>query len=124
MAEEGWWLLLGIPERGEVLAFRRVSVGRQASSSLRFCDPGPGVGLTLYLLSGPYLGLDQEHLIRPPAVPYSEGGSNPCTCSNLQLHQRVMHDRLWPACRSLEGSGYLDDPAWFAFCVVSPGCFS
>lgn len=79
VAEEGWWLLLGIPERGEVLAFRRVSVGRQSSSSLRFSDPGKGVGLTLYLLSGPYLGLDQEYIIRSPAVPPGQGEFRPVT---------------------------------------------
>jgi Sec63 Brl domain len=93
VTEEGWWLVLGVPERGEVLAFRRITFGQQTTSVLRFTEPGPSAGLTLFLLSGPYLGLDQEHVVRPHT------GTSAGELQGHRIHQPVNREftipRLW-----------------------------
>jgi len=59
--DEGWWLVLGSDDDGELLALKRVRVGgAQAEHRLSFAAPdAPGqYELTVYLISDCYIGLD------------------------------------------------------------------
>ena len=64
-----WWLVLGLPESGELLALRRVSVSRgqrRLHTSLSF-EPLEQPGeyqMWLYLMADCYIGLDQQRPIR------------------------------------------------------------
>ncbi|GAB6024989.1 activating signal cointegrator 1 complex subunit [Chamberlinius hualienensis] len=62
--DEGWILILGNRENGEMLALKRIAFvyGSNHTYHLSFCAP-PKVGrviYTLYLMSDSYLGLDQQ----------------------------------------------------------------
>jgi hypothetical protein len=61
--DEGWWAVVGHKETDELMALKRISLRRQAtSSSLSFLapeDPGQAT-LTVYLISDCYVGLDVE----------------------------------------------------------------
>lgn len=64
MKDEGWWLILGEVDRGELLALKRVGFFREKTKvSLVFCAPEEHCRkiYTLYLLSDCYLGLDQQY---------------------------------------------------------------
>nr|XP_053644065.1 activating signal cointegrator 1 complex subunit 3-like isoform X1 [Cherax quadricarinatus] len=62
--DEGWFVVLGNAESGELLALKRVPPVRGSSTyllSFRTPDiPGSAV-LTLYVMSDSYLGLDQQY---------------------------------------------------------------
>ena len=63
MKDEGWWLLLGEVDSGELLALKRVGFFREKTKvSLALCAPEERCRkiYTLYLLSDCYLGLDQQ----------------------------------------------------------------
>ncbi|XP_055339489.1 activating signal cointegrator 1 complex subunit 3-like [Paramacrobiotus metropolitanus] len=69
--DEGWWLLLGEVDSGELLAMKRVGfISRSLSSSLLFSAPSqPGrVILHFYLVSDSYFGLDQQMAVQLQAV--------------------------------------------------------
>ena len=64
--DEGWVLVLGEPDTGELLALKRVGAGAgrgRCAAPLAFRTPAePGRRVyTLYLLSDTYLGLDQQY---------------------------------------------------------------
>ncbi len=60
--EAAWWLVLGDPQSGELLALRRLSLQRTSKTSLTFPLPDrPGhYTYWLYLMCDSYLGLDQQ----------------------------------------------------------------
>jgi len=66
--EAGWWLVLGNPADGELVALRRVSIRprQPTKTSLTFTAPEEGGWRTyyLYLMSDSYLGLDQQATIQ------------------------------------------------------------
>jgi len=58
---EGWWIVIGDSKTNQLLAIKRVTLGRKANSRLEF--PAPGVGehaYQLYFMSDSYTGCDQE----------------------------------------------------------------
>lgn len=61
---EGWWMVLGDTDSGELLALKRIGNVRSSTrTSLSFYTPeteGRKI-YTLYLLSDCYLGLDQQY---------------------------------------------------------------
>ncbi len=61
--DEGWWLVLGEVDSGELLALKRIgNIRGRTRSSLAFPAPDESCRkiLTLYLMSDCYLGLDQQ----------------------------------------------------------------
>ena len=61
--DEGWWLVLGEVDSGELLALKRIGrIRGRTQSSLAFPAPDEPSRkiLTLYLMSDCYLGLDQQ----------------------------------------------------------------
>ena len=63
---EGWFLVLGDAESGELLALKKINQmsGRSKSESIWFEVPEEKSILTLYFLSDSYIGLDQAYNIR------------------------------------------------------------
>jgi hypothetical protein len=61
---EGWWLVLA--EADELLALKRVSIGRETRVELQLVAPAePGeYAYTLYLVSDCYVGFDQQLDVR------------------------------------------------------------
>jgi pre-mRNA-splicing helicase BRR2 len=60
--EEAWWLVVGIPKRGQLAAIKRITLARKAKVKLEFAAPadvGPQ-DLKLYLMCDSYMGCDQE----------------------------------------------------------------
>jgi activating signal cointegrator complex subunit 3 len=66
LKQEGWWVVLGDPSTGELLAMRRVSFGTSTLVNLSYehLDRGDDddrfQDLTVFLVSDCYIGLDQE----------------------------------------------------------------
>jgi len=61
--DESWWLLVGHPATGELLALRRTTFNRTLTATLTFPAPefeGEMV-YDLYLMSANYLGIDQQY---------------------------------------------------------------
>lgn len=69
---ESWYLVLGVPETGELVAITRVAnipTNRTSTATLQFCAPDAGAGgvdghrvlYSVYLLSDCYIGLDQQY---------------------------------------------------------------
>ena len=61
--DEGWWLVLGEVDSGELVALKRLGFVRGSTrSSLAFCSPEEPCQqiYSLYLVSDCYLGLDQQ----------------------------------------------------------------
>ncbi len=61
--EEGWWLVLGSVDSGELVALKRLPFFRtRTRTSLAFSVPENSCTLiySLYLISDSYLGLDQQ----------------------------------------------------------------
>lgn len=72
--DEGWFLVLGEVESGELLALKRVPPVRgRATHTLSFKTPDqPGRAvLTLYVMSDSYLGLDQQYDLPLEIIPAS-----------------------------------------------------
>ncbi|XP_055848927.1 activating signal cointegrator 1 complex subunit 3 [Episyrphus balteatus] len=64
---EGWFLTLGSQQNNELLAMKRVAVGRGSAIHRLFFQVPPSKGkliLTLYVMSDCYLGLDQQFDIK------------------------------------------------------------
>lgn len=62
--QEGWWLVLGEADSGELLALKRVGGVRgcgRASLALSASSEPCHKLLSLYLISDSYLGLDQQY---------------------------------------------------------------
>nr|CAD7572321.1 unnamed protein product [Timema californicum] len=66
--DEGWFLVLGIPETAELVAMKRVSAlrGSRSTQQLSFVTPRKTGRMifTLYLISDCYLGWDQQYDIQ------------------------------------------------------------
>ena len=78
---EGWILVLGETETGDVVAMKRVACTRNrrsTSASLAFFSPELPckVIYTLYVMSDSYLGLDQQYDIRLDVLPALEMAAN------------------------------------------------
>jgi hypothetical protein len=62
---ELWWIVIGDPQSGELFAVKRINLERRnVVTTLRFdapIDPGE-YSYHLYLMSGTYLGLDQQQV--------------------------------------------------------------
>ncbi|KAL6068513.1 activating signal cointegrator 1 complex subunit [Balamuthia mandrillaris] len=67
-----WWLVLGCPSSGELLALRRLNINPHGKTTtwLRFDPPEPEEGqegaqqqYQLYLMSDSYLGIDQQRTV-------------------------------------------------------------
>ena len=57
---ENWWLVVGDEKTRNLLAIKRVAIGRKLSLRLEYIVPSPGEHeLTLYLMSDAYVGVDQ-----------------------------------------------------------------
>jgi pre-mRNA-splicing helicase BRR2 len=64
--QDGWWIVVGSPSSGELLALRRVA---SATCSVTLTIPASqGAQLMLYVMSDSYLGLNQQYVIRPEPV--------------------------------------------------------
>jgi len=63
--EVGWWLVIGQPDTGELLALRRISIRNKAKVSLTFPPPEEAGQYTyhIYLMCDAYLGIDQQTAI-------------------------------------------------------------
>ncbi len=64
--EEGWWLVALAPGSNELLALKRVTLGRRATATLAV-PAGEGEGplgtVELRLVCDSYMGLDQTHIV-------------------------------------------------------------
>lgn len=57
---ENWWLVVGEESTKNLLAIKRVTIGRKLELRLEYVVPSPGEHeLTLYLMSDSYVGVDQ-----------------------------------------------------------------
>ncbi|KAJ5114538.1 hypothetical protein NUU61_000297 [Penicillium alfredii] len=57
---ENWWLVVGEEKTKNLLAIKRVTIGRKLELRLEYVVPAPGEHeLTLYLMSDSYVGVDQ-----------------------------------------------------------------
>ena len=62
--DEGWWIIIGEVDTGELLALKRVGIIRNKTTvSLAISPPESPVRkiYTVYLISDAYLGLDQQY---------------------------------------------------------------
>ncbi|KAK5987308.1 Activating signal cointegrator 1 complex subunit 3-like 1 [Cladobotryum mycophilum] len=58
---ENWWLVVGDDKTRNLLAIKRVTIGRELSVRLEYTIPTPGEhNLKLFLMSDSYVGVDQE----------------------------------------------------------------
>ncbi|KAL8950757.1 MAG: hypothetical protein Q9222_003231 [Ikaeria aurantiellina] len=58
---ENWWLVVGEEKTKNLLAIKRVTIGRQLDMKLEYVVPSAGAhDLTLYLMSDSYVGVDQD----------------------------------------------------------------
>ncbi|KAJ9194493.1 hypothetical protein DTO164E3_4179 [Paecilomyces variotii] len=58
---ENWWLVVGEEKTRNLLAIKRVTIGRKLEMRLEYVVPTPGEHeLTLYLMSDSYVGVDQD----------------------------------------------------------------
>lgn len=58
---ENWWLVVGEEKSKNLLAVKRVTVGKVLQTKLEYVVPTPGEHeLTLYLMSDSYMGVDQD----------------------------------------------------------------
>lgn len=59
---ENWWLVVGEESTKNLLAIKRVTIGKQLETRLEFATPeAPGDHeLKLYLMSDSYVGVDQD----------------------------------------------------------------
>jgi len=57
---ENWWLIVGEESTKNLLAIKRITIGKSHKTKLEYVVPTPGKHeLTLYLMSDSYLGVDQ-----------------------------------------------------------------
>ncbi|CAG0914937.1 unnamed protein product [Notodromas monacha] len=94
--DEGWFLVLGCVDSGELLGLKRVGyIATRATFHLTFhTPPAPGrLLLTLYLVSDSYLGLDQQFDI-PLQLDPSRSQDNPGNDEEDDFH---MEDAKAPA---------------------------
>lgn len=58
---ENWWLVVGEEATKNLLAIKRVTIGKKLDIRLEYVVPTPGKHkLSLYLMSDSYVGVDQE----------------------------------------------------------------
>ncbi|KAL6700556.1 Sec63 Brl domain-containing protein [Trichoderma pleuroticola] len=58
---ENWWLVVGDDKTRNLLAIKRVTIGRELNVRLEYTVPSPGEhNLKLFLMSDSYIGVDQE----------------------------------------------------------------
>ncbi|KAH6604717.1 hypothetical protein Trco_006424 [Trichoderma cornu-damae] len=58
---ENWWLVVGDDKTRNLLAIKRVTIGRELKVRLEYTVPSPGEhNLKLFLMSDSYIGVDQE----------------------------------------------------------------
>lgn len=58
---ENWWLVVGEESTKNLLAIKRVTIGRQLNIKLEFVVPSAGTHrLKLFLMSDSYVGVDQD----------------------------------------------------------------
>ncbi|KAH6898951.1 Sec63 Brl domain-containing protein [Thelonectria olida] len=58
---ENWWLVVGDERTKNLLAIKRVTIGRELNARLEYTVPSPGEHkLKLFLMSDSYVGVDQE----------------------------------------------------------------
>ncbi|KAL7799156.1 Sec63 Brl domain-containing protein [Trichoderma ceciliae] len=58
---ENWWLVVGDDKSRNLLAIKRVTIGRELNVRLEYTVPSPGEhNLKLFLMSDSYIGVDQE----------------------------------------------------------------
>lgn len=58
---ENWWLVVGDEKTKNLLAIKRVTIGRELKTRLEYTVPTAGShDLKLYLMSDSYIGVDQE----------------------------------------------------------------
>jgi len=72
--DETWWLILGNPHTGELLALRKISFQKNLTTQLMFDVPDEegDYHYYLYLMCDSYLGLDQQYDIKFKAIPKDE----------------------------------------------------
>lgn len=61
--DESWWLLVGEPSTGELLGLKRITFGKSTVTSLSVTPPDQKGrhSYAVYLMSGNYLGIDQQY---------------------------------------------------------------
>eukprot|EP01130_Rhizamoeba_saxonica_P011676 TRINITY_DN4859_c0_g2_i1.p1 TRINITY_DN4859_c0_g2~~TRINITY_DN4859_c0_g2_i1.p1 ORF type:complete len:1866 (+),score=443.62 TRINITY_DN4859_c0_g2_i1:728-5599(+) len=76
--DESWWLILGDPENGELLALRRVSFSKYKNTKLVIEAPEePGeYSYVLYLISDVYMGVDVKKTLKLTVVPGEDEGDD------------------------------------------------
>ncbi|KAH7326555.1 putative ATP dependent RNA helicase [Stachybotrys elegans] len=58
---ENWWLVVGDEQTKNLLAIKRVTIGRELNVRVEYTVPAPGEHkLKLFLMSDSYIGVDQE----------------------------------------------------------------
>ncbi|KAM0514636.1 hypothetical protein ACHAPE_006632 [Trichoderma viride] len=58
---ENWWLVVGDDKSRNLLAIKRITIGRELNVRLEYTVPSPGEhNLKLFLMSDSYIGVDQE----------------------------------------------------------------
>lgn len=71
LKEEGWWLVVGDSASRELYALKRLSIQDEKKSTARLQFPVNNVpksakGVTVFLVSDCYIGLDQEYEVEVP----------------------------------------------------------
>jgi activating signal cointegrator complex subunit 3 len=97
--EEGWWMILGDPQTGELLALRRLYFRRQTTICLSFETPEqPGYyNYALYLMSDSYMGLDQQYYVKFEVCgSEKEGNKIIVDNDNLDAHMPIISQSLNP----------------------------
>ena len=59
--DEGWWVVIGMPAKNQLLAIKRLSLNRKAKVKLEFQAPSAAgqYEYTLYFMCDSYMGCDQ-----------------------------------------------------------------
>lgn len=66
---ENWWLVVGDEKSKNLLAIKRITIGRTLTTKLEYVVPTPGQHeLTLYLMSDSYVGVDQAPTFKVTAA--------------------------------------------------------
>jgi len=60
--DEGWWLVLGSPQKNQLTSIKRITLQKSSKVKLDFEAPEPGThNYTLYFMCDSYMGCDQEY---------------------------------------------------------------
>lgn len=133
LKEEGWYLVAGDATTHEVLALRRVSVGDRTTVRLALPavnQAGERLGaVQLYLMSGEYIGLDQQYEVRAvgrvTVYAVDEAvDANLLPRMDIRVRQYELRARMWGVhcCRRNRNAVLLSCACRAAVCGSTPLC--